>query len=196
MLKHLESLAEYIDSVRAWSLSHSKTGNYTSSIKMYRTKQNTYVLVGDYHPDLKDPKTEVLGRFREIPPKRNNFIIKQSKVDDNDCKVLLPTTPCRYDKITYKCLTDRLEGVATIEYSPFLNVSKFRKAEHFYKAIDDGFVSIIESSFGNKATLEAFYKELESFDGERSTATKTDDFISSCVSAYNHLAKVKLDAYT
>ena len=55
-------------------------------------------------------------------------------------------------------------------------------------AIENGFVYIVESTF-NKVTLEAFYKELEAFDGERSTRTRKDDMVDVVATAYNFLTK-------
>ena len=182
--------------VRAWDKAYKEPSDtyrhpdYTASVKLYRTKQDTYVLVGDYHPDLKDPKTEVLGRFRKSPGVRDDWILKQSVDDGNECKVLLPKESgsgvAEYESMS-KTLTR--EGFSV--YPMPTNTKKMQRFAAFASAVTNGFVSIIESSFGNKATLEAFYKELESFDGERSTATKKDDFVDACSDAYNYIAKNK-----
>ena len=50
---------------------------------------------------------------------------------------------------------------------------------NFSSAAQNGLIHIVEDSFNNNKTLEAFYKELESFDGTRSTAHIKDDWVDA-----------------
>ena len=46
------------------------------------------------------------------------------------------------------------------------NKAKLKRFEPFAVAAQNGLVKIVESDFPNQETLNAFYKELEAFDGE------------------------------
>ena len=68
------------------------------------------------------------------------------------------------------------------------NLSKLTKFTPVSAAIENGIVSIVESSFP-KRTLEYFYKELEMFDGSRSKRQRKDESVDILATAYNYLSK-------
>lgn len=70
--------------------------------------------------------------------------------------------------------------------------SKLNRFTPFAAACENGHVYIIESSFPDKKTLEAFYKELESFDGERSSSSRKDDWADATATAFNYLARERV----
>ena len=71
------------------------------------------------------------------------------------------------------------------------NKSKLKKFEPFSSACENGQVFIVESTFEKDALLQ-LYKELEEFDGERSSSSKKDDLADAAASIYNYIVKAKV----
>lgn len=194
--KKIESVPAGAWCVRAWDKAYKEPSDtyrhpdYTASIKMYRTKGDQYIVVGDYHPDLKDAGTEVVGRFRKGPGERDAWIALQAEEDGSECKILLPKESGG-GIAEYESMSKALIQKGYVVNPMPTNTKKMQRFATFASAVTNGMVSIVESSFHNKATLEAFYKELEAFDGERSTATKKDDFVDACSDAFNYISKNK-----
>lgn len=61
----------------------------------------------------------------------------------------------------------------------------------FSSAAENGLVYIVKSTF-NPATLEAIFKELEAFDGQRSSDHRKDDWPDSLASAFNYLSTARI----
>jgi len=64
------------------------------------------------------------------------------------------------------------------------------RATPFFSACENGYVYIIESTF-NKPTLEAFLREIEMFNGERSSSRIKDDWVDATASAFNYLVRAR-----
>lgn len=185
--------------VRAWDLASSEPSDKnrhpdaTTSIKMLKTSDNEIVIVGDYDPDSEDPKTKTKGRLFQRPGQRDTSIIRQSKLDGEDCVVVIPKDPAAAGAVAFRELSKKImaEGFSVKEDPMPSNKSKLKKFEPFSSAAQNGLISIVESTF-SRETLEHVYKELEIFDGERSTSSKKDDIPDSAASCYNYIVRAKV----
>ena len=61
----------------------------------------------------------------------------------------------------------------------------------FASAAENGLVYLVKSTF-NPATLEAYFKENEAFDGERSSDHRKDDWADVTASAFNYLSSARV----
>ena len=182
---------------RAWDKAGSEPSeknrypDYTVSIKLYKDEDNMFYITGEYHHsnfDAQDP--DVFGRFRYKPGKRDNIMLKQAKFDGEDCIVVLPQDPGSAGATEY------IESVKKLAIHGFVikkdkvapQKSKLQKFMPISAAIENQLVSIVESTF-NKSTLDAFYKEMEAFDGTRSGKLRKDDWPDAVATAYNYLTK-------
>jgi phage terminase large subunit-like protein len=185
--------------VRAWDVASEEPSDknrhpdFTASVSMYKTKEGEYFISGGYEPQSKDDNTEIYGRYRQRPGQRDMSMLRQAEHDGNDCIVVLPLDPAASGKVAFREQSKVfLEKGFKVKKDPMPNnKSKLKKFEPFSSACQNGLVHIVESTFKNKQTLEAFYKELESFDGERSTSSKKDDWCDCCGSAFNTLCQTR-----
>lgn len=122
------------------------------------------------------------------------MIQKQAKKDGVDVSVVFAQDPGQAGKTEFAESAKKLieKGfVVKADPSPS-NKSKLTKFSPFASACENGLVYIDKASFGNQETYEAFCKELESFDGERSTSTRKDDWVDAIASAFNYLCSCKI----
>lgn len=198
-LNKLDKIPMECTEARGWDLASSEPSDknrypdYTASIKMLRTPQDTYVIVGDYTEEAVDPLTKVNGKFRKRPGERDLIMLRQAKQDGVDTFVVLPKDPGQAGTFAFNEMAKMFtnEGFIVKEDPNPSNKSKLKRFEAFSSACQNGLVSIVEDSF-EPATLAAFYKELESFDGERSTADRKDDWPDACASVFAFLATKKI----
>lgn len=186
--------------VRAWDKAATEPSevnrypDYTASVKMYKDRDGFYYLAGEYCPDNKD-KTDpsIIGRFRRRSGERDSIILKQAHYDGQETYVVLPKDPGAAGQMEYTESAKKLiEEGFTVKQDPApSNNSKLTRFTPFASACENGLVYIVESTF-DKKTLEYLYKELESFDGERSTSARKDDLCDSVASAFNYLSKQKV----
>lgn len=185
---------------RAWDKASQEPSDvnrypdYTASVRMHKDKDGFYYICGGYHPENKDKDSDILGRFRKRPGERDQLILKQAETDSQECVVVLPVDPAAAGKVEFQESSKKLicEGFRVKQDPMPSNKSKITKYSPFSSACQTGLVRIVESTFPNKATLEAFYKENEAFDGERSTSARKDDWPDCCASAFNYLAKSRV----
>lgn len=104
---------------------------------------------------------------------------------------MLPKDPSGAGTIEYTESAKKLilEGFVVKPDAMPGNKKKLQRFMPFSSACQNGFVYIVEDSFPNVETLTHFYKELESFNGERSTATIKDDIPDAAASCFNTLSK-------
>lgn len=161
----------------------NKYPDYTAlSPRIEKDRDGMYYLFGDYHNDVIDPKKKetdqhVHGRFRKLAGERDALIIKQANFDPPDCKVVLSKdSGAGSADHTYTLAKLTEAKVSVVEDKTTSNVAgkKLKDFLPFSNACMQGLVFIVEDSFSPE-TLKALYKELESFDGERSTSAKKDD---------------------
>lgn len=185
---------------RAWDKASSEPSeverkpDFTASVGMAKDKDGFYYIYGGYSQDQKDPESEVFGKFRKRPGERDILIKNQALFDGSDIHQVLPVDPGAAGKVEYQESSKKLisEGVVVKSDPMPGNKSKLKRFEPFSSAAQNGLVRIVESSFINKKTLEAFYKELESFNGERSTRERKDDWADACASAFNYINEAKV----
>lgn len=199
-LKKIDSAPLHCTEVRAWDKASTEPSDvnrypdYTASIKMLKDKDGYYYIKADYIADAKDEKSDIIGRFRKKPGERDILIEKQARADGTDCTVVMAKDPGSAGQVEYEESAKKLiEAGFKVSPDPMPPTkSKLKRFEPFSSAAQNGLVYIIEDSFPNKATLEAFYAEMEAFDGERSGKTRKDDWPDACASAFNALAKEKV----
>ena len=177
--------------VRAWDLAHSepsdkyKYPDYTASIQLWRCPENEYYITGGFHPDIKDEKTDVVGRFRKRFGDRNNWMLSQAEWDGDECLVVIPKEngagKGQYEELVKMFTKEgfKVKGITTGN----VKGGKVKRFSLFSSACQNGAVHIVEDSFENVATLQAFYKELEAFDGSSSTSSVKDDWVDCCSDA-------------
>ena len=183
--------------IRAWDKAASipsekyRYPDYTASVKMGKDTNGNIYIFGDYDYDAIDEDSKIYGRFRRLPGDRDNLIMNQSKIDGTETTVVLPRDPSGAGIIEYTESAKKLimEGFVVKPDAMPGNKAKLQRFMPFSSACQNGFVYIVEESFPNKETLEHFYKELEAFNGERSTATLKDDLPDAAASAFNTLSK-------
>ncbi len=173
----------------------NKYPDRTASIKMYRTNDNEFYITGEYHRSFFDDREpDVFGRIACKPGKRDNIILNQARKDGPDCTVIMPVDPGSAGVVEYIESAKKLaiEGFIVKKDPVPSQRSKLQRFMPLSAAIENGLVYIVESTFKNKATLEAFYKEMEAFDGERSGKLRKDDWPDSCASVYNYLTNITI----
>lgn len=200
-LHKVDRVPSGIKECRAWdkaSVEPSDVNRYpdytAGSPRIGKDTQGNYYLYWGFKDTITDPNSGITGRFRKRPGERDNLILEQAKYDGSDCHVIFPVDPGQSGKFEFQESSKKLvEQGFVVKSDPMPNTkSKLKRFEPFSSACENGLVSIVESSFPNKATLEAFYKEMESFNGERSTATRKDDWPDATASGFNYLAKEKV----
>ncbi len=195
-LTQLDSRPIQAFEARAWDKAGTEPSeknrypDYTASAKMLKDKNGMFILVGEDNRDCKDPDSPILGQFRKRVGERDNLIERQAKQDGTDCRVVFAVDPAQAGKVEYRESAKKLtnEGFIVRPDPMPNNKSKLTRFAPFASACENGLVAIVESTF-DKETLEALYKELESFDGEPSTSTKHDDKADAVASVFNFLSK-------
>lgn len=176
-----------------------KYPDYTAfSPRIEKDTKGFYYLFGDYHPSIIDKMYKpsdkpVHGRFRKLAGERDTLIATQAKFDGRDTKVVLTR-----DKgagsgdhmYTLALLTQ--EKIKVCEDKSASNVAgkKLKDFLPFANACQQGLVFIVEDSFSNE-TLSAYYKELEDFNGERSTSMRKDDFVDATAMTFNAIQSAR-----
>lgn len=186
-------------SVRAWDLASAEPSeknmkpDWTASIKMLKLKNGDVVMVGDYDKSSLDTKTNISGRFRKRTGERDRLMLDQAKHDGVDTYIVIPKDPAAAGALAFSEMNKFFtkNGFIVKQDPAPSNKSKLKKFEPFSTAAQNGLIYIVESTF-TKETLNAFYADLESFDGERSTADRKDDWPDATASAYNALTKTKV----
>lgn len=173
--------------------------DYTASVSMYKDKEGFFYICGGYHNsgfDKKEPN--ILGRFRDRPGARDAKILAQAKHDGRDIVQVFPQDPGGAGATEYVESAKKLisEGIRVKKDPMPSQNSKLTRYVPFSSACENGLVFILEHTF-TPASLEAFYKEHEAFDGERSTRVRKDDWPDCSASAFNYLCKkAVLPAFT
>lgn len=199
-LEKVPSLPNKTTKMRAWDKSSSepsdtyKFPDYTASVRMEKCKDGFFYIVGDYCISNKDKDSNIWGRFRKRAGERDRLIENQASVDGKDVTIILPKDPSQSGTVEFQESAKKLMSLGYIVKADPMpsNKSKLTKFSPFAAACQNGLVRIVESTFPNKETLEHFYKELESFDGERSTAYRKDDIPDAAASCFNALVKERV----
>lgn len=186
--------------VRAWDKASSiptekyRYPDYTASIKMGKDIDGNIYIFGDYDVDAHDQDSEIIGRFRRLPGDRDNLIETQARIDGNEVVVVLPKDPSGAGVVEFQESAKKLISKGFVVRPDAMpgNKKKLQRFFPFSSACQNGFVYIVEDSFPNQETLDHFYKELEVFNGERSTATIKDDLPDCAASAFNTIQQERV----
>lgn len=167
--------------------------DYTASVKISRSKDGFYYIQGMYHPDFRDNESSILGKFRKRVGERDRLILSQANLDGTDCTIVVARDPGQAGITEFSDFARRFisEGFQVKADPMPYNQGKLTRFSPFASACENGLVYIDEDSFGNKETLEDFYKELEAFNGERSSANYKDDRTDCVASGFNYISKKK-----
>lgn len=198
-LTTVETLPDNCTFVRAYDKAGTErsTGNkhpdFTAGIKIGRDQDGYYYLIGDYHQDFKDTgewNTDTQGRFCKKAGERDNIIKKQAEVDGDEVVIVFSVDPGQAGLSEFNTSSRELISLGyTVDKDPTPgNKAKLTRFSPFANLAQNGFVKILKKSFDLK-TYEALMKELESFDGLRSTGSRKDDWADAISSGVNYMEK-------
>jgi phage terminase large subunit-like protein len=175
-----------------------RSPDYTACTKMSKCREGYYYITGDYIESFKDEDTGIYGRFRETAGRRDNLIEAQGHYDGRDCHIVMPQDPGAAGKMEILESCKKLTAVGLIPKKDLIpiNKAKVTKFMPFATAAENGLVRIVKSTFKNAKSLEAYLKELDSFDGERSTAHKKDDWVDATATVFNYLTLSRTYKFT
>lgn len=171
----------------------NKEPDATTGVKMHKCKDGYFYLVGNYCKEFLDEPTSVYGRVCQKVGSRDNIMAKQAAHDGSDCVIVLPVDPGAAGKQVYTEMAKKFANLGfRVKKDPVAgNKAKLTRFLPFADAAENGLIRIVRSTF-DKATYEWIMKELESFDGERSTNSRKDDFPDAIATVYNWLCIAKV----
>ena len=165
----------------------------TACVGLARTKNGRYIMYGDYHEDTYDEMFNVYGQYCKRSGARDLQIAAQGHYDGRDTTIVLPQDPAAAGKTAFMEQAKFLmsEGLMVKKDPSHNNKSKMVKFLPFATACENGLVDIWWDSF-DKKTREFIFKQMEAFDGERSTSTRKDEFPDCFATAFAHLCQKKI----
>lgn len=178
----------------------NRNPDYTAfSPKISKSKEGIYYLSGDYHPDIRDPvdkhgNKQQLGRFRKLAGDRDSLIAKQAEYDGQECSVVLTKDSGAGKGDHMYTLAKLIEKRIKVVEDATSSTQAGKKVKDFLpfaNACQLGLVRIAEDTF-EPDSLKEWYKELEKFDGERSTRTKKDDWADATAMTFNAISPAKV----
>lgn len=201
-LKEVDSIPLWATKVRAYDKAGTerstanKTPDFTAGIGVARDQDGYYYLYGSYHPDFIDNgdwSTGTQGRFCKKAGERDNIIAKQAAEDGDDTIIIFSVDPGQAGISEFTTSSrDLISKGFIVEKDPTPgNKSKLTRFSPFAQLAQNGFVRIVKNSF-DIPTYEALMKELESFNGERSTGSRKDDWADAISSGVNFLEKADI----
>ncbi|QYC52509.1 terminase large subunit, PBSX family [Salmonella phage SSBI34] len=171
----------------------NKTPDFTAGIGVARDQDGFYYLYGNYHDEFIDDgewSTMTMGRFCKKVGKRDTIIKKQAHMDGDDTIIIFSVDPGQAGLSEFMTSSrDLISEGFIVEKDPTPgNKSKLTRFSPFAQLAENGFVRIVKKSFPID-TYNALMKELEQFDGQRSSGTKKDDWADAVASGINYLEK-------
>lgn len=165
----------------------------SACIGMAKSKLGDYFIYGHYEKNTYDDHFDVFGQYCKRSGARDTQIIKQAEYDGDETIIVLPQDPAASGKAVFEAMSKMIiEAGFKVKKDPMpITKSKLTKFEPFASACELGHVYIVKSSF-DKKTLEFIYKQLEQFNGERSTTTRKDEFPDLLASGFNYLTKARI----
>lgn len=197
-LENVNCLPTGVTRCRAWDKAASQPSeldmwpDYTAGIGMAKDKDGFFYIYGDYinsnFDRFEKSDKRVDGKFRERSGPRDTIIKDQALADGKPTTVVMSQDPGGAGKTEFQESAKKLiiEGIRVKKDPRPTQEGKLTRFLPFSSACEHGLVRIVESSF-SKATLEIFYKELEAFDGQRSSKIRKDDWPDCTASAFNYL---------
>ena len=201
-LKEVDVLPLGVDKVRAYDKAGTerstgnKTPDFTAGIGVARDQDGIYYLFGDYCDEFEDNgewSTGNLGRFCKKAGERDTIIMKQAIHDGEDVRIVFPVDPGQAGIAEFTTSSrELLNRGFIVEKDPTPgNKKKLVRFSPFANLAQNGFVRIVKKSFPLD-TYEALMKELEAFDGERSTGSRKDDWVDAISTGINFLEKTDI----
>lgn len=201
-LKEVDCLPLNVTKVRAYDKAGTerstanKTPDFTAGIGVARDDDGFYYLFGNYHEEFIDNgewSTGTAGRFCKKAGERDVIITKQAMLDGDDTIVIFSVDPGQAGISEFTTSSrDLISKGYMVEKDPTPgNKSKLTRFSPFAQLAQNGFVRIVKKSFPLD-TYNALMKELESFNGERSTGSRKDDWADAVASGINFLEKTEV----
>lgn len=201
-LKEADCIPLRAKSVRAYDkagterTSGNKNPDFTAGIKVSKDEDGFYYLSGDYCPEFVDDgqySTKNEGRFCKKAGERDLIIKKQAIHDGDDVTIIFSVDPGQAGISEFVTSSRALlsEGYVVEKDPTPGNKAKITRFSPFALLAQQGFVYIVKSSF-DPQTYEALMKELEAFNGERSTVSRKDDWVDAISSGVNYLEKTEV----
>lgn len=153
----------------------------TAHVLMAKSKDGYYYIMSGDH-------------YRKRTGDRDNSIIQQGMRDGRDVHIVIPKDNGAGGAAAFEYLCKAITEAGLIPKKDVAvtNLSKLKKAEPFFTAVQNGLVFIHEGGWDRK-TLETFYRELEAFDGvTKSSRNRHDDFVDAVSSCLNYLNKARV----
>lgn len=174
----------------------NKNPDFTAGIGVARDDDGYYYLYGSYHEDFIDDGewgTNQLGRFCKKVGSRDNIIRKQAQKDGDDTIIIFSVDPGQAGISEFTTSSRALiaDGYIVEKDPTPGNKSKLTRFSPFAQLAENGFVRIVKKSFPLD-TYNALMKELEQFNGERSTGSRKDDWADAVASGINYLEKTEI----
>lgn len=174
-------------SVRAWDKAYSDNlkaaPDFTASIQMDKCPLGNYYISANFseklHDDFKIGEDVVYGRFRKTVGQRDKWMLEQAHYDGDEVTVVIPAESGAGKGEEEQLKRMFIDAGFRVKTSKTGNNegAKTKKFLTFCSAAENGMVYVVRDSFPNEATYNAYMKELEMFDGKRSTRTKKDDWV-------------------
>lgn len=186
----------------------NKSPDYTAlSPLILKDRDGFYYLLGNYHPSIIDTPTKptdkvYLGRIRRLPGERDNLLAMQMKLDKQNAEsygyqepkiVLAKDSGAGTGDFLATVARMAEEGIKVEKDQTISNMEgkKLKDFLNFTSAAENGLVFVVEDSF-DKASLEAIWKEMEIFDGEKaSNSSRHDDWVDAVAMAFNAISRSK-----
>lgn len=171
----------------------NKTPDFTASVGVARDSDGFYYLFGDYCDEFVDTgewSTGIAGRFCKKAGERDTIIKSQAIHDGDDTIIVFPVDPGAAGLSEFLTSSrDLISNGYRVEKDPMPgNKSKLTRFTPFALLAQNGFVRIVKNSFPLD-TYNYLMKELESFNGEKSTSSRKDDMCDAIASGINYLEK-------
>lgn len=197
-LNKLDYMPRLVTRARAWDKAstepndNNRQPDFSACVGMGKTENGDIVIFGNYCDENYDEETETHGRFRKRPGEREEIILLQAIHDGDNTTIIMPEDPSSSGKSEFISSSKKLieEGFIVRKDPACPTSRKLKRFEPFSAACQNRLVFIVESSFDIK-TLNYFYKELEAFDGERSSRTRKDDMADATATAFNYISQKK-----
>lgn len=201
-----KSLPEGCQRVVAWDKANTEyspkikntDADFTACIHMAKDSNGFYYIYGDFAKTTFDEHEQVYGKFRKAAGERDQLMLLQAKHDGRETKVVLAQDAGADGKQVFQEIAKKFvaEGFKIYPSAASGTRSKSSRFEPFLSAAQSGLVFIVEDSFPDTRTLNAFYRELEQFqpneDGKwRSSRKIKDDWVDTTADCFNHLCRVK-----
>lgn len=192
-------------SCRGWDKAYKepsevyKYPDYSANIQMHKCiRTGELHITGNFHEGLHDNFKEsediIYGRFRKSVGIRDQWMLQQALMDGEDCTVVIPKEGGAGAGEWEQMRRMFIEEGFTVHGAETGNKKggKGLRFATFCSLVEQGMVHIHPETFPNKATMNAYLKELEMFDPElKSTGTRKDDWVDATSDCALFLIKKK-----